>query len=159
MWYKSKYEKLGVLPLRIVKSNVSSVGPSSEPEKHGNCFSLTKGERSKRIRICSTSTFSYFDLYLYSVYAAHYVYLNVIGWTIGRKLKENSSCDWVPTLVMMTLSWNLLKAAFRASEKKEISFSATSTVAMRRLICCGSLQHFMFLTSICFAWFENHNKY
>ena len=28
--YKSKYEKVGVLPMRIVKSNVSSVGPSSE---------------------------------------------------------------------------------------------------------------------------------
>ena len=28
--YKSKYEKVGVLPTRIVKSNVSSVGPSSE---------------------------------------------------------------------------------------------------------------------------------
>ena len=25
-----KYEKVGVLPIRIVKSNVSSVGPSSE---------------------------------------------------------------------------------------------------------------------------------
>ena len=28
--YKSKYEKVGVLPIRIAKSNVSSVGPSSE---------------------------------------------------------------------------------------------------------------------------------
>ena len=28
--YKSKYKKVGVLPTRIVKSNVSSVGPSSE---------------------------------------------------------------------------------------------------------------------------------
>ena len=28
--YKSKYKKVGVLPIRIVKSNVSSVGPSSE---------------------------------------------------------------------------------------------------------------------------------
>ena len=26
----SKYEKVGVLPIRIVKSNVSSIGPSSE---------------------------------------------------------------------------------------------------------------------------------
>ena len=26
----SKYKKVGVLPIRIVKSNVSSVGPSSE---------------------------------------------------------------------------------------------------------------------------------
>ena len=28
--YKSKYKKVGVLPIRIVKSNVSSVGPSLE---------------------------------------------------------------------------------------------------------------------------------
>ena len=31
--YKSKYEKVGVLPIRIVKSNVSSVGPSSERKR------------------------------------------------------------------------------------------------------------------------------
>ena len=30
------------------------------------------------IRIGSTPTFLYFDLYLYSAYAAHYVYLNKI---------------------------------------------------------------------------------
>ena len=28
--YKSKYEKVGVLPIQIVKSNVSSIGPLSE---------------------------------------------------------------------------------------------------------------------------------
>ena len=28
--YKSKYKKVGVLPIRIVWSNVSSIGPSSE---------------------------------------------------------------------------------------------------------------------------------
>ena len=28
--YKSKYKTVGVLPIRIVKSNVFSVGPSSE---------------------------------------------------------------------------------------------------------------------------------
>ena len=33
--YKSKYKKVGhgVLPIRIVKSNVSSIGPSSERNK------------------------------------------------------------------------------------------------------------------------------
>ena len=30
------------------------------------------------IRIGSTPTFLYFDLYLYSAYAAHYVYFNVL---------------------------------------------------------------------------------
>ena len=29
------------------------------------------------IRICSTPTFLYFDLYLYSAYAAHYVYIYI----------------------------------------------------------------------------------
>ena len=28
--YKPKYKKVGVLPIRIVKFNVSSIGPSSE---------------------------------------------------------------------------------------------------------------------------------
>ena len=28
--YKSKYKKIGLLPIRIVKSNVSSIGTSSE---------------------------------------------------------------------------------------------------------------------------------
>ena len=41
------------------------------------CFSLTKGPMLEMldftIRISSTPTFSYFDLYLYSAYAAHYV--------------------------------------------------------------------------------------
>ena len=35
------------------------------------------------IRIRSTLTFIYFDLYLYSAYAAHYVYL--IGTDLGRR--------------------------------------------------------------------------
>ena len=46
--YKSKYKKVGVLPIRIVQSNVSSVGPSSERNN-----SLTKGQRSKRQTILS----------------------------------------------------------------------------------------------------------
>ena len=34
------------------------------------------------IRIGSTPTFLYFDLYLYSAYAAHFVYIYIIGiWT------------------------------------------------------------------------------
>ena len=65
------------LRIRIVKSNVSSIGPSSE---RNDGFSLTKGQCSNRIEtldytihIVSTPTFLYFDLYLYSAYAAHYV--------------------------------------------------------------------------------------
>ena len=53
-WYK----KVGVLPIRIVWSNVTL---------------------DHTIRIGSTPTFLYFDLYLYSAYAAHYVYINGIA--------------------------------------------------------------------------------
>ena len=34
--YKSKYKKVGVLPIQIVKSNVSSVGPSLERNRSAN---------------------------------------------------------------------------------------------------------------------------
>ena len=54
---KSKYKKVGVLPIRIVWSNE---GPMLETLDH-------------TIRIGSTPTFLYFDLYLHSAYAAHFV--------------------------------------------------------------------------------------
>ena len=47
--YKSKYKNVGVLPIRIAQSNVSSVGPSSKK----NLFSLKKGQCSKRQTILS----------------------------------------------------------------------------------------------------------
>ena len=42
--YKSNYKKVGVLPIRIVQSNVSSVGPSSEKkgERNENKIERTK---------------------------------------------------------------------------------------------------------------------
>ena len=41
--FRYKYKKVGVLPIQIVKSNVSSIGPSSERNiKHVLCFSVTK---------------------------------------------------------------------------------------------------------------------
>ena len=46
---KSKYKKVGVLPIRIVKSNVSSVGPLSE--RNTDCCFL----RSKRQTLLSVS--------------------------------------------------------------------------------------------------------
>ena len=61
--YKSKYKKVGVLPIRVLKSiEVSSVGPS--------CFMFLSAEGPTletldfTIRIDSTSTLLYFDLYL-----------------------------------------------------------------------------------------------
>ena len=58
--YKLKYKMVGVLPIWIVNSNVSSSdqGPTLETLDY-------------TIRIGSTPTFLYFDLYLYSAYAAH----------------------------------------------------------------------------------------
>ena len=40
------------------------------------------------IRIGSTPTFLYFDLYLYSAYAAHYVYFNVDNWNDNCEAKS-----------------------------------------------------------------------
>ena len=61
--YKSKYKKVGVLPIQIVKSNVSSVGPLSERNMDIFLyFSLTKGP-DFAFYIGSTPTFLYFDLY------------------------------------------------------------------------------------------------
>ena len=74
--HKSKYEKVGngVLLIRIVTSDVSSVGPSSE-RKHSSCFCSDEGPMLETldftIHIGSTPTFSYFDLYLYTLPTHH----------------------------------------------------------------------------------------
>ena len=60
--YKLKYKKVGVLPIRIVKSNILSVGPSSERNIKG-VFSLFLSLTSLFI-IGSTPIFLYFNLYL-----------------------------------------------------------------------------------------------
>ena len=60
--YKPKYKKVGVLPIRIVKPNVSSVGPSSERNMQ---FLSDEGPTLETIdftiRIGSTPTFLYLD--------------------------------------------------------------------------------------------------
>ena len=63
--YKSKYEKVSVPPIRITNPFLTDEGPTLET------LDVT-------IRISSTPTFSYYDMYLYSAYAAHYVYLTDI---------------------------------------------------------------------------------
>ena len=72
--YKSKYKKVGVLPIWIVKSKLSSVGLSSE---RNTMFLSDEGPTLETldhtIHIGSTPTFLYFDLYLNTAYAAHYV--------------------------------------------------------------------------------------
>ena len=61
----------------IVKSNVSSVGPSSERN------------RAKLSAIGSIPTFLYFDLYLYSAYAAHYVYCILLNCCTESRIVAN----------------------------------------------------------------------
>ena len=64
--YQSKYiESVGVLPIWIIKSNISSVGPSSESNK----LDFT-------IRIGSTPTFLYFNLYLYDCLLLYIFFIN-----------------------------------------------------------------------------------
>ena len=58
--YKSKYRKVGVLPIRIVESNVSSIGPSSERNRKAFLFLSDEGllleTLDYTIRIGSTPT-------------------------------------------------------------------------------------------------------
>ena len=77
---------VGVLPIRIVYSNVLSIGPSSDLFLSDEGPMLEMLEYT--IRIGSTPTILYFDLYLYSAYAAHYVYL--IMYSFCTKQIENS---------------------------------------------------------------------
>ena len=66
-------KKVGVLSIWIVKSNVLSVGASSERNMDED---PTLGTLEFTFHIGSTTTVLYFDLYLlYSAYAAHYVYI------------------------------------------------------------------------------------
>ena len=69
----------------MLKSTVSSVGPSSEK----NRLKTFSDERPMletidfTIRIGSTPTFSHFDLYLYSAYAAHYVVFHNVNYILS----------------------------------------------------------------------------
>ena len=59
------------MPIRIVWSNVSSLALHGFLSDEGPMLETL----DHTIRIVSTPTFLYFDLYLYSAYAAHYVYI------------------------------------------------------------------------------------
>ena len=48
------------------------------------------------IRIGSTPTILYFDLYLYSAYAAHYVYIKVLLWCQERLESNVPNLDVYP---------------------------------------------------------------
>ena len=63
--YKSKYEKVGVLPIQIAKSNILSVALRQRETLFLSDEGPTLETLDSTIRIGSTPTFSYFD-------AAHY---------------------------------------------------------------------------------------
>ena len=71
--YKSKYKKVGVLPIQIVIvsrfEHWPFVSENSDLSDEGQMLETL----DYTIRIGSTPTLLYFDLYLYSAYAAHYV--------------------------------------------------------------------------------------
>ena len=52
------------------------------------------------IRIDSTLTFLYFDLYLYSAYAAHYIYFIIVSTTAVSNLMFT-----LPNLAHVLISW------------------------------------------------------
>ena len=70
--YKSKYEKVGVLPIWIVKSTFRALALRQRANEGSMLETL-----DFTFHIGSTPTVSYFDLYLYSAYAANYVYYYV----------------------------------------------------------------------------------
>ena len=71
---KSKYKKVGVLQIRIVQSNVSSIGPSSEKKK-----------QQKKNSHC-------FLLFFFCLYASHYVNFNNMCFKITFKSNNRSTC-------------------------------------------------------------------
>ena len=84
---KSKYKKVGVLPTWKVKSNVSSVDPSSERNMFLSHEGPTLETLDFTMRISSTPTYLYLDLHLNT--AAYYVcYLKNI---LVRNLLETPS--------------------------------------------------------------------
>ena len=64
------HKKVGVLPIQILKSNVSSVSSERRANEGPTLETL-----DFTISISSTPTFSYFDLYLYSAYTGHYTFI------------------------------------------------------------------------------------
>ena len=67
---------VGVLSTRRVKSNVSSVDPSSERNTYEG---FTFETLDFTIRIGSTPTIFYFDLYLSIAYAVHYTFISQLN--------------------------------------------------------------------------------
>ena len=101
--YKSKYKKVGVLLIRIVKSNVSSESPSSEMMI---TFFLWQRANARLVRlyyihIGSTPTFLYFDLNINDVpkyISLIYWRLSIIRWRVRMTRQGmfcNILCRWI----------------------------------------------------------------
>ena len=123
--YKSKYEKVGVLPIWIVKSNVSSVGLAGPRRPRALDFT---------IRICSSPTVSYFDLHLYSAYSTlRYIYIwTAISWLpylmfqayfMTSKMFQfcsNDSIVWAEVYVVLK-TWKCLWRCLQNEDRVEIT--------------------------------------
>ena len=63
-YYKSKYKMVGVLPIRIVQSNVSRIGPSSERNRKHFSVSLWRGANTRNVRLYYPH-WQYTDLFIF----------------------------------------------------------------------------------------------
>ena len=91
--YKSKYKKVGVLPIRIVKSNISSVYPSSER----NMFLSNEGPTLKTLDFTihsdSTPTFLYFSIHnTYIIWYLSSLHLKPFSICETPKCQNNIKC-------------------------------------------------------------------
>ena len=101
--YKSKYKKLGVL---------SSVGPSSV---FLSDVRPTLETLDSTIRIGSTPTFLYFDLYLYSANAAH----DLFGW-MTRFCRLRSK--WLLDIFQILMRFKFFQIQLREKELQSEKF-------------------------------------
>ena len=96
LFHKWKFKKVSVPPIRIVKSNISSIGPSSEEDEGRTLKTL-----DFTVHIGSTPTFLYFDLFLNFACAVHNIFFH--KWLI---LHGNEA------YMLFSKKWPALKEAF-----------------------------------------------
>ena len=97
------------------------------------------------IRIGSTQTFSYFDLYLYSAYAAHYVYIRILS-LISILFKRSPSHSGVWFYVLYGGPWLLTLFAF---------CWWSTRISSRTCLCTGGTQHISLTSGRCHFIFMN----
>ena len=102
-FFKLKYKKVGVLPIQIVKSNVSSVVPSSERNQF---FCLMKGQCSKLYTLLSFTLpyQQYTNLFIFRFVSLHSLhsrlcllsflkFSNILGWILKTQFKNISESE------------------------------------------------------------------